>query len=78
VTLRLDGETHTLEYELLGKSAISLHQDFPCVDGMCRVTMGGKVGVGVSETSHRAQGGTARPNIYQHSRGLLENGIFPA
>jgi hypothetical protein len=78
VTLRLDGETHTLEYELLGKSAISLHQDFPCVDGMCRVTMGGKVGVGVSETSHRAQGGTARPTIYSHSRGLLENGIFPA
>jgi hypothetical protein len=78
VTLRLDGQTHVLEYELLGKSAISLHQDMPCVDGMCKVTMGDKVGVGVSETSNRAQGGTGRPHVFTHSPGILENGIYPA
>lgn len=78
VTLRLDGETHVLEFEPLGKSAISLHQGMPCVDGMCKVTMGDKVGVGVSETSNRAQGGTGRPHVFPHSPGILENGIYPA
>jgi hypothetical protein len=77
VTLRLDGETHELHYELLGKSAISLHQDFPCVDGMCKVTMGDRVGVGVSETSNRAQGGSGPPNVFPDSPGVLENGIHP-
>jgi hypothetical protein len=78
VTLRLDGQILVLEYELLAKCAISLHHDLACVDGMCKVTMGGRVGVGVSETSHRAQGGTNRPFVFSHSPGILDNGIYPA
>jgi hypothetical protein len=77
VTLRLAGETHVFKHRLVGKSVISLHQGTPVCDGLCTVTWGDKMGVGLSETSHRAQGGSERPNIFPHSIGILENGLYP-
>lgn len=79
VTLRLDGETHVLDYQMIGKSAISMTFGFPCVDGMCKVTMGDKVGVGVCETSTNPLGGRKPPHAgnLPSSTGLIENGIFP-
>lgn len=77
LTLRLNGETHVFEFKPVGKSVISLHQGTPVCDGLCKVTTGDKTGVGISETSHRAQGGTDKPNVYQHSAGILENGLYP-
>ena len=76
VVLNLDDERHILEYEALGKSAISMIHGFPCVDTMCRVTMGDRIGVGVAETSNRAQGGTGTPNIFPSSVGVVESGVF--
>jgi hypothetical protein len=78
LTLRLDGETHLFEWALVGKSAISLHHGVPICDGMCDVTWGDKRGVGVFETSHRAQGGSEKPNIFPDSLGIMENGLYPA
>lgn len=74
-TFRLDGETHVIDYVPVGKGAISLHQGFPCVDTMCTVTMGNKKGVGVFETSHRAQGGTGKLHVYPESFSILDNGF---
>ena len=76
VILHLDGATRMLEYEPIGKAAISMNHGFPCVDGMCKVTMGNKVGVGVAETSNRAQNGRDRPYIFPASHGVIDNGLF--
>lgn len=79
VLLNMDGETHTLNFEMVGQSAVSVTFGFPCVDGMCKVTMGDRVGVGVSETSTNPHGGRKPPFVFDlpSSVGLLENGIFP-
>lgn len=77
VTLRFDGETRVLEYEPFDKGAISLHQDLPCVDTMCRVRMGERVGVGVAETTNRPQGGTGQLFVFPNSPAILADGIFP-
>jgi hypothetical protein len=77
ITLRLNGATHILEYDLLAKPAISFHRGLACVDAMCRVRMGDRIGVGVAETTHRAQGGDAKPFIFPDSPGILESGVFP-
>jgi hypothetical protein len=75
VTLRLGGTTETLNFEPFGKSVVSVHQDCTISDAMCRVTMGDRVGVGISESSHNAQGGITRPAVFPHSKGVLDNGL---
>jgi len=76
VVFPLDGKTHVIEHRPQTKTVVSLHQHFQCVDCMCTVSMGGRVGVGVAETSNRSQGGTERP--YVAPPNILENGIHPA
>ena len=78
VLVRFAGEIHVLEFSMLAKGAISLHQNFACVDTMCTVTDGDRVGVGFFETTHNAMGGSMRPNIFPDSMGILDNGIFSA
>jgi hypothetical protein len=75
VTLRMNGQSHLLRYHPVGKGAVSFHQGFPCVDTMCKVTMDGRQGVGLAETTHRAQGGTDRPHVFENSPGVIENGL---
>lgn len=76
VTLRLDGETHVLEYQPVGKSAIHMVHGGQCVDAACIVTMGDRIGVGVSETSERAQGGDKYPHVFDSSPGVAKSGLF--
>ncbi len=75
VSLRIDGREHKLRYVPIGKTTINMHHIFPCVDTMCEVTMDGRRGVGFTETSHRAQGGTNRPFVHAGSCGIIENGL---
>lgn len=79
VTIELDGKTEVLNYEMIGQSAVSMNFGFPCVDGMCKVTMGDRVGVGVSETSTNPHWGHKDPFVYNipTSWGIMENGIYP-
>ena len=74
--LELDGETRVIEYEPIGKGAISMNHGFPCVDTLCKVRMDGKLGVGIAETSNRAQNGSDMPNVFPSSHGVIENGLF--
>ncbi|MET0379591.1 MAG: hypothetical protein ABW049_11425 [Spongiibacteraceae bacterium] len=76
VLLKLDGQVEELHFEPFAKSVVSLHQDCVISDGMCKVTMGGRTGVGISESSNNAHGGLNRPNVFPHSKGILENGTF--
>ena len=77
VTLELDGEQLVIDYEPLGKAAVNLVHGGQCVDTMCRVRMGNRIGVGVAETSERAQGGEKVPFVLPSSPGILDNGIHP-
>jgi hypothetical protein len=76
VVLALDGEQKRLDFEPIGKSVISMIDNFPLVDGMCKVVMGNKVGVGLAETTNHAQGGEETPYIFPESAGVIENGFF--
>lgn len=76
VTLRLDGAAHLLEFQPQTRTIVTLHHDFHCVDSMCKVIMGDKVGVGVAETSNRAQGGNEKPFVVPPN--ILDNGVHPA
>jgi len=77
VKLQLDGEIRVLDFELFAKSVISVHQGCTISDGMCKVTMGDEVGVGISESSHNAQGGNGWPAIFPYSKGIVDNGQHP-
>lgn len=76
VTVLVDGETRVLDFVPFAKSVVSVHQDCVISDGMCEVTMGDLVGVGISECSNNAQGGTGRPAVFPWSKGVLENGLL--
>jgi hypothetical protein len=76
VKLQLDGTTQILDFEPFAKSVVSVHQDCAISDAMCKVTMGHKVGVGISESSHNAQGGVGKPAIFPHSKAVLDNGLY--
>lgn len=65
-----------LAFEPVGKAAISVIDGFPCVNALCHVRMGEKLGVGVSETSNNAQGGSQHPFVFPSSRGVIDNGLF--
>lgn len=73
----IDGKSQTIEFKPVGKAVINYHQGVAICDSMCKVTMGDKVGVGLMETSMRAQGGSERPRIFPDSAAILENGIYP-
>ena len=82
ITLQLDNESGVLEFSPVGKSAINMIHGGQCVDGMCRVlwrsSSGREIqGVGVSETSERAQGGDKTPYVFESSPGVIESGVFP-
>jgi hypothetical protein len=77
VTLQFEGKTHEIEFTPVGKAVINFHQGCPICDSMCTVTMGDKTGVGLMETTFRAQGGTAKPFVFPFSPAILENGIYP-
>lgn len=78
VALLLDGEMQRLEFEPYAKSVVSVHQSCVISDALCKVTMGDLVGVGISESSNNAQGGTGAPAVFPHSRGVLDNGLHPS
>ena len=75
VTLRMGGKSHVLHYEPIGKGSVALPHDFAITDTLCMVTMDGRQGVGIAETSNRAQGGTNKPYILPTSLCIMENGI---
>lgn len=75
--VNIEGKYHDLEFEPVGKCAISVIDTFPCVNSMCKVRMGGKTGVGMAETSNNALGGAQPPFIFPSSAGVLDNGLFP-
>ena len=74
VTLRVDGEPMVLDFEPFARAVVSVHQDCVISDALCRVTLGDRVGVGISESSNNAQGGTGRPAVFPGSHGVLDNG----
>lgn len=75
--VRLREAAYHLDFEPVGKSAISVIDGFPCVNSLCLVRLGEEVGVGVAETSNNAQGGSQRPFVFPSSVGVMENGLFP-
>lgn len=80
VTLRHAGEVYVMKFEMIGQSSLSMTFGFPLSDGVCKVTMGDKVGVGVCETSTNPQGGRSAPYVIgspSSAVGLMENGLFP-
>lgn len=77
VRLNHDGQAMDMTFTPLAKGSISPHQNFMCVDTMCRVTCGSRVGVGFIETSHNAMAGSMRPHIFADCNGIIDNGIFP-
>jgi hypothetical protein len=74
--VKVSGDAFQLVFEPIGNAAISFIERFPCVNALCRVRMGDKVGVGVSETSNNAQGGSQRPFVFPSSRGVIDSGFF--
>lgn len=79
VILDDDGNRQTINFEPATRAAIQLHHGLPCVDTMCKVTMGERIGVGFSETSMRPLGGVKRPYLLPASHGVIDNGmhVFP-
>lgn len=75
VKLRLDGETLVMNFVPQTTCSISTHHNFVLADTMCTVTMGDRVGVGVTETSTNPQGGKLLAGVSAPSQ--FENGLFP-
>ena len=70
------GEELAVSYEAVAPSLMSFHHNVACVDTLCRIRCGERVGIGDFETTSNGQQGVRRPN--RLSRGYGGDGWFPA
>ncbi|MGQ0696626.1 MAG: DUF7065 domain-containing protein [Panacagrimonas sp.] len=69
------GEVLDVTFERLANSVVSFHHGIACVDTMCRIRYGDRVGIADLETSSNPQHGTRKPQ--KLSRGVINNGWHP-
>lgn len=70
------GEELEIDCEPLVPSLMSFHHGIACVDTLCRMKCGERIGIGDFETTHNSQQGKRRPKNL--AGGILENGWHPA
>lgn len=77
VVLALDsGEVLECEYETVAPGAVSYHHNSSTLDALCRVTMNGRQGVGIFETTCNPMAGTRKVDQKMLINGRIDNGIF--
>lgn len=71
------GEVTEMRFEPVAPSVLTWHHEMACMDTLCRVTWGDRVGYGDFETSSNTLKGTRRPTVLD--RGMSTDcGWFPA
>lgn len=70
------GETFDVEFEAIAPSIMLDLHGMACLETMCRIRSGDKLGFGNFETTHNIHQGSRRPK--KLSRGYAENGWHPA
>ena len=75
MTLTTD-EVVEVEFEALAPSMMSFHHGIACVDTLCRISSGGRVGIADFETTANGQQGRRQPKNLARD-GISGNGWYP-
>lgn len=77
VVLTLDsGEVMHCEYEPVAPGAICYHHNYSNLDTMCKVTLNGRQGVGIFETTCNPMGGNRKVSQKSLINARIDNGLF--